>query len=314
MTPRQWLPTLAAVTGSAMVGTMPLVARQLYAAGLGAPSMLFWRYAIAVLALAVAVRLSGHRLREAWPMHGWRIVLVGATLGAAQTFCYWESIKTLETSVAVMLFYTYPALTLVLDRVVFKQSIRPLALGCVAMILLGAALITLPGLQGGSLDPRGLAWALPAPLIYAVYLAITARLLRRHPPLIGAGLLFGGMSLTFAVTALSLGLEIPTGSTPWVLVLFIALGPGALWMILFTYSAPRLGASSFAILANVELVTVVGIGIAVLGEPVTPGRVLGGALILAGILTHALGRKARHSDALPARAEREGPVAPAMGG
>ena len=28
-----------------------------------------------------------------------------ATLGAAQTLCFWESLKTLETSIAVLLFY-----------------------------------------------------------------------------------------------------------------------------------------------------------------------------------------------------------------
>src|SRR5215216_6369014 len=66
----------------------------------------------------------------------------GGTLGAAQTLCFWESLKTLETSIAVLLFYTYPAVTLVLDRVLFGQPIRPLAVACILVILLGAGLIT----------------------------------------------------------------------------------------------------------------------------------------------------------------------------
>ena len=41
-------------------------------------------------------------------------------------------------------------------------------------------------------------------------------------------------------------------------------------MTLFTYSIPRLGASSFAILANTELVVVVSLGVLVLGEALTP--------------------------------------------
>lgn len=287
---RSWPAALAAIGGSGLVGVMPLVALELYADGLSAPSMLFWRYAIAIVALAAAAKMAGLVLSRAWREGAWRVGLVGATLGAAQTLCFWQSIQTLETSIAVLLFYTYPAVTLALDRLVFGQPIRPLALFCIGIILTGAGLITGPGLHGGTLDPAGLAWALPSPLIYALYLAINARMLRRHPPLIGAIGLFAGMAVTFGLMAGWLGLDLPRSSAGWLLLLFIALGPGALTMTLFTYSVPRLGASSFAILANTELVTVVLIGVLVLGEAVTPARVIGGALIVAGILAHALSR------------------------
>jgi drug/metabolite transporter (DMT)-like permease len=252
---RVWPAALAAVSGSALVGTMPLAARTLYAEGLGAPSMLFWRYAIALVALAVAGAIMRIDLLRAARGGAWRPVLVGATLGTAQTLCFWESLKTLETGIAVLLFYTYPAVTLALDRLVFNEPIRKLALFCIAVILVGAGLITAPGLRGGTIDPGGLLWALPSPLVYAIYLAINSRLLRHHPPLIGALGLFAGMGLSFAAAALVAGLDVPASAAGWLLVLFIALGPGALTMTLFSFSVPRLGAGSFAILANAELVT-----------------------------------------------------------
>src|SRR6266536_353623 len=286
--PRVWPAALAAVSGSAMVGVMPLVARQLYADGLSAPSMLFWRYSLALIALAAAAGAVRLDLRQAWHNGAWQVALIGATLGAAQTLCFWESLKTLETSIAVLLFYTYPAVTLALDRLVFKEPIRPLAVFCIAIILGGAGLITLPGLSGGTIDLRGLCRALPSPLVYALYLAINARLLRRHKPLVGAFGLFAGMAVTFGLMAGFVGLDVPESSAGWLLLLFIALGPGALTMTLFSYSVPRLGASSFAILANAELATVVLVGVLVLGEAFTADRAIGGALIVAGILIHAL--------------------------
>jgi drug/metabolite transporter (DMT)-like permease len=289
---RVWPAALAALSGSALVGVMPLMARVLYDDGLSAPSMLFWRYAIALVALGVAARAMRIGLRAAWRGGAWRILLLGGTLGAAQTLCFWESLKTLETSIAVLLFYTYPAVTLVLDRLLFKHPIRPLAVACIFVILLGAGLITAPGLQGGTIDLRGLFWAIPSPLVYAFYLAINSRLLRHYPPLIGATGLFGGMAVTFGVMALLLGLEMPTTPATWAVLVFIGLGPGALTMSLFAFSVPRLGASSFAILANAELVTVVLIGILLLGEAVTPGRAIGAILIVAGILTYGLSRRA----------------------
>ncbi len=147
-------------------------------------------------------------------------------------------------------------MTLALDRLLFKQPIRPLAILCIAIILGGAGLITLPGLPRRHLDPRGLAGPLPSPVIYALYLAINARLLRRHPPVIGAGLAsFSGWRVTFGIAGrLCAALDVPA-SPRWLAAwcVFIALGPGALTMTLFSYSVPRLGASSFAILANAEL-------------------------------------------------------------
>jgi drug/metabolite transporter (DMT)-like permease len=289
--PRTWPAALAAIAGSALVGVMPLAALHLYADGLSAPSMLFWRYAIAILALGTAATIAGLKLPQAWRDGAWRVVLLGATLGAGQTLCFWESIKTLETSVAVLLFYTYPAVTVALDRFVFKTRVRPLSLLCIGAILFGAALITGPGLHGGTLDPRGLAWALPSPLIYAVYLAINARILRRHPPLIGAAGLFSGMAVTFGLISACIGLDTPSSAAGWALLLFVGLGPGAVTMTLFTYSLPRIGASSFAIPANTELVVVVSIGVLVLGEPMTPWRAAGGVLIVAGIVVHIVTRR-----------------------
>ncbi len=99
---RLWPAALAAIAGSAMVGLMPLVARQPLCRRDQRPLD-------AVLALwpgagrrwrprRCAMRLD---LAAAWRGGAWRIALVGATLGAAQTLCFWESLKTLDTSIAV---------------------------------------------------------------------------------------------------------------------------------------------------------------------------------------------------------------------
>jgi drug/metabolite transporter (DMT)-like permease len=173
----------------------------------------------------------------------------------------------------------------------FARPIRPLALSCIAIILLGAGLITVPGVRGDAIDLRGLCWAIPSPLIYAAYLAINSRLLRHYPAVVGAAGLFGGMALSFGVAAAFIGLDWPSTPAVWVMVLFVALGPGALTMSLFAFSVPRLGASGFAILANVELVTVVLIGTLVLGEAVTPGRAVGALLIVTGILAYGVSQK-----------------------
>lgn len=301
-----WPAALAAVAGSVMVGFMPILTLGLYKAGIDATSMLVWRYSLALVPLGAAAAIAGHDVGAALRGGAWRIAVIGATLGAGQTLCFWESLHTLDTSIAILLFYTYPALTLVLERLLFKRPIRGRAALCVTLILVGAGLILAPGLRGG-LDPIGLMWILPSPVIYAFYLSANSVLMRRYPPLIGAGFLYLGLLATFAAATLVLGLDVPATPGTWLLILVIALGPGALTVTLFCYSVPRLGASSYAIVANCELVTVVAVGVVLLGEKVTLTRACGAALIVSGILLHGLG-------AAPSRrlliARREPPAAP----
>jgi drug/metabolite transporter (DMT)-like permease len=294
---RVWPAAFAAVAGSVMVGFMPIMARHLYADGLDAPSMLFWRYALALPALLIGAAATRLDLIRAWRSGAWKIAIVGATLGVGQTICFWESIRFIDTGLADLLFYTYPGLTLLLDRLLFGRAVRAKAVLCVTIILAGAALITVPGLRGGTIDLRGLAWAIPSPLIYVFYLAANSVLLRQHKPLTGALCLYSGMMLAFGAACAVGGLDVPANADTWALMVAAALGPGALVITLFSYSVPRLGASSYAIVANMELVTVVTVGVMLLGEQMTPERAAGGVLIVAGIVGYALLRKPQGASA-----------------
>ena len=100
-TPGLWPAALAAVAGSVIVGLMPLITLRLYAEGLSAPSMLVWRYGIALVPLFAVAAMARHNLAAALRGGAWKITLVGATLGAGQTLCFWESLHTLDTSVAI---------------------------------------------------------------------------------------------------------------------------------------------------------------------------------------------------------------------
>jgi drug/metabolite transporter (DMT)-like permease len=286
-----WRAGLAAAGTNVMFGFVPLAARGLYADGLSTWSLLCWRYLLALVIIFTGIRLARLRVGAALRQGAWRITLVGASLGAAQTLCYFQSLRWLDTGIAVLLFYTFPVVTLAVERFCFKQQVALSAVLCVIVIFVGAALIAVPGLHNGTIDSRGLAWAIPGPVIYAFYLAANARLLARHPPLIGAGFLYGGLGAAYLGALLWLGASLPTSAPGWLSLAFLALGPGAVAAVAQSYSMPRLGPPTYAIIANCELVTVVVVGAVVLGEKLTPTSALGGGLILAGILLHGWVRR-----------------------
>ena len=113
----------------------------------------------------------------------------------------------------------------------------------------------------------------------------------RHPPLIGAAFLYGGLAAAYVGAALWLGASLPRSATGWLALAFLALGPGAVAAIAQSYTMPRLGPPTYAIIANCELVTVVLVGATVLGEKLSPTSALGGGLILSGILLHGWVRR-----------------------
>ena len=128
-------------------------------------------------------------------------------------------------------------------------------------------------------------------MIYALYLAANSVLMRPHPPLIGAVFLYLGLITTFGGAAsfsASTSRPRPAPGSCW---LMVALGPGALTVALFSYSVPRLGPASYAVIANCELVTVILVGVVALGERLTAGRATGAGLILCGILLHGFFRR-----------------------
>jgi drug/metabolite transporter (DMT)-like permease len=286
-----WRAGLVAAGTNVMFGFVPLAARGLYADGVSTWSLLCWRYLLALVIIFAGIRLARLRLGAALRQGAWRIALVGASLGAAQTLCYFQSLRWLDTGIAVLLFYTFPVVTLGVERFCFKQQVALSVLLCVIVIFMGAALIAVPGLHNGTIDPRGLAWAVPGPIIYAFYLAANARLLGRHPPVIGAVFLYGGLATAYLSAVLWLGASLPISVPGWLSLAFLALGPGAVAAIAQSYSMPRLGPPTYAIIANCELVTVVLVGATVLGEKLSPTSALGGGLILAGILLHGWVRK-----------------------
>jgi len=75
---------------------------------------------------------------------------------------YFQSLHWLDSGIAELLFYTFPVVTLDVERFFLKQQVAPAALLCVVVIFAGAALIAVPGLRDGRSTRAALPGQLPA--------------------------------------------------------------------------------------------------------------------------------------------------------
>ena len=113
-------PAQAVPWRTGLFGFVPLAARGLYADGLSPWSLLCWRYLLALVIILAGIRLARLRLRAAMRQGTWQIALVGVSLGAIQTLCYFQSLRRLDTGIAVLLFYTFPAVTLGVESAILR--------------------------------------------------------------------------------------------------------------------------------------------------------------------------------------------------
>jgi drug/metabolite transporter (DMT)-like permease len=280
---------LVAVFGSVCVGTVPFLARELQTSGVDTVSLLWWRY---VFGLSVLVPLAVRQRREVAP--GWAAPATGLLLcgifAAFQTFCYYKSIETVATSVVVTIFFAYPIFTLLLDRFALRIDVPRSTLAAILIIVTGVLMTSVPQLSMAGADATGLLLAALTPGLYAIYITVSFGFTRRLPTFAAAICLYLGQLIVFSVAVAALGLKTPATAAEWLATIAIATVGGSLQIASFAYALPRLSGSGYAVIVSLELVTVVILGVLLLGERLEPVQVLGVVLVLAGVLLDRLVR------------------------
>lgn len=289
--PRASLAVLAAAAGSICVGTVPMLAIELYRGGMDPSSLLFWRYWIALLFLVPLALYASPGLIAEWRSAGLGLFVNAITLGAIQTFTYFRAIQTLPSSIVVTIFFTYPMFAVAIDQVVFGRKARWPTILAVLLIFLGVLLTGWPHLTFNDVEPVGLVCAVLTPVIFSIYIAIAYRFTRQSSAFAGAAFIYFGLGCSFAVIVALFGLDHPVGVDGWTRLVLIATVGGALQIATFAYALPRLSASGYSIIVSLELVTVALLGVTVLGESLSVLQSLGIGLVIVGIIVERLLRR-----------------------
>jgi drug/metabolite transporter (DMT)-like permease len=263
-------------------GLAPLFAKQAYAGGLSVTTMLTARFALAALLLwiIVAVRRRPFRLSA-------RTLAICVGLGAVgyavQGAAYFGAVAVIDASLAALLLYTYPALTLILAVALRRARAdrrRLAALGVSA-----SGLVLLLGLSGSGADLIGVALALTAAGTYAIYLTVSESLPKDLDLFLLTAIVCTSAAVSLGIGgAATGGLHAPDAASAWIWVPVIAV-VGTVLPIAGMFAGVRLvGASTAAILCGLEpAITVVSTSL-VFGERLTAAQLLGGAAILAAVV------------------------------
>jgi drug/metabolite transporter, DME family len=295
-------------------GTVQALGPDASAASVGAARILIGGGALAIVALAL--HLAGRRRGEngtsaastpgvalRHPLPSWLVVVIGAAGVLAYQPAFFAGTAANGVAVGtVIALGSAPVITGALDWALRRRYPGHRWLVATTIATAGVAILAAATDSGtATADPLGILASLGAGASYAVYtLAAKALLDRGWAPTGSMGALFG------MAAVVSLPLLVATDAA------WLATGPGlamALWLglvtttlayVLFGIGLGGLAPATVSTLTLAEPLTAGILGVAILGETLSPGAMLGLAVLATGIVVLATGGARRSPQPVPA--------------
>lgn len=274
--------TLCAIGAAVCYGTNPLGALNLYAEGMNTPSVLFYRFGLAWIIIAIVMLFRRENLkvdrREFLTLTALGVLFILSSLTLYLSF------RLMPAGVASTILFTYPVMTAAIMSLFFRERIRVATVLSIILSFVGVLLLYW-GDSGGTLHLGGVVLVLVSALTYALYIIVVDKSpLAMSSFKINFYVLFycaAGMALFALISGQPL--QLPPTPRAWLWVSWLAVVPAIMALVMMVYAAKYLGSTPTAILGALEPTTAVLIGVFVFAEPFTLRLLLGIVLILAAV-------------------------------
>ena len=280
---------LCGIGAAVCYGTNPLGALYLYEDGINANSVLFYRFALAVvmLGMLMAARRKSLKVsrRELSLLCALGVVFSTSSITLYFSFCF------MDAGIASTLLFVYPVMVAVIMALLFKERLPAVSVFAIMLALSGIAMLY-HGDGGATLSTRGVMLVMFSSLSYAVYIVVVNKSpLRMSSMKLTFYVLFFGM-LTVLTNSFITGLHIQMLTTPrmWSCAFMLALLPTVFSLVLMTISVHETGSTPTAVMGALEPLAAVVIGVAGFGEQLTPRLAAGIVLILTAVIMIIAGK------------------------
>ena len=220
---------------------------------------------------------------------------------------YFYTVQESTIGTAAILLYSFPAMVAVLARIFLGESLTPPKILALVLVVGGIFLVA------GAYDPVNLevspfvlATGLLAALCFGLYPIFGKPVTGRLDPstILTYALGFGALVLfVTAIPTLDTLVGLPPGY--YALLFSMALAHTALGYALYTFGIRRLEAGQTAMIATMEAVVAMVLGVMLLGEALTFLKVLGGLLVLSGAVLAQIRLRKPRLRGYPAGAGRQ---------
>ena len=274
--------SLLAIGGGVAFGTLGIFGTLFYDHGGDSFALLVLRFCGASVLLVAFALLKRRGARPEWS----DVALSGAAgvglLGA--TFCLFAGYKEASPGLVTLLFYVYPLLVTVGDRVLFGVVLSRRRALILAAGLVGIALtVGVPDSATGA----AVLWGLAAGVLTTSYILVSRHVMARSlEPFSFVAIEFASAAILVLLITAAVGMDWPP-SAAWPSALGVIVLGSVVPVLLFYSAVPRIGAGNAARLATVEPVTAVILSYVVLGDSLGVLQIIGGAIVVASVVALA---------------------------
>lgn len=161
--------TLCGILAAACYGANPLGALPLYADGINSCSVLFYRFSLAVLMLALYMAVQ--RKSFAVTRHELAMMAGLGVLFSSSSLSLFNSFHFMGAGIACTLLFVYPIMVAVIMAVFFKEKVTASTVLSIVLALTGIALLYKGG-DGETLSGIGVSLVTISSLTYALYIIV----------------------------------------------------------------------------------------------------------------------------------------------
>ena len=257
-------------------GLNPLFGMPLMNNGAAIESILFFRYAFAVVILGAFLWLTKQSFKITAKQAG--VLLILGLLYTSSSICLFEAYNYIASGLATTLLFLYPVLVAII--MVFLRVVPSWPVWFAIAATFGGVLVMTQGSSGEAIDPIGVMLSLGSALVYALFIVIINRskaiaeisntLLTFYALMVGA-MVFLGMIL-LSDTTITAGIE---GGSAWLNLVGLALLPTIVSTATLAIATRNIGATKASVLGVFEPITAILIGTLMFGEPLTTNIVVG---------------------------------------
>jgi len=280
------------LASAAAFGVLPVFGKLAFAAGVGVPTLLFARFAIAAPVLWALSAARGTLPRAPFGVTA-RALALGGVGYSMQAGLYFLALQRMDASVLTLILYTYPALVTGAAILLGRESASRRRLVALVTATAGLALVV-AGTGAGAFDAVGAALGAGAALTYTTYILVSDGVATKLEPLPFAALVTTGAAMTLGVTGLLTG-SLDTGFAVdgWLWLALAAVVSTVLAVVCFFGGMSRVGPSTAAILSTLEPPVTVALVFVTFGEALGLVQLAGALAVLGAAVIVNLPQPAR---------------------
>lgn len=265
-------------------GLNPLFGVPLMKEGAAIESILFFRYAIAVLFLGGFLLLSRQSFKISWKQAG--VLLILGLLYTSSSVFLFEAYSYIASGLATTIIFLYPVLVAII--MVFLRVVPSWPVWLSIILTFVGVVIMTQSDSTQTINPIGVILSLGSALVYALFIVIINRskiisnisnsLLTFYALTVGAIIFLG--KITLSDIHITTGL---TGNMVWLNLVGLAILPTVVSTATLAIATRNIGATKASVLGVFEPVTAILIGTVVFGEALTTNIIVGILLSIAAI-------------------------------